>query len=69
MLLQAVLFFQFFLWAGGGQLFLDVEIASDTFVTPVDYSLPDSSVQGISQARILEWVAISFPRGSSQLRD
>ena len=26
-------------------------------------SLPGSSVHGISQARILEWVAISFPRG------
>ena len=30
---------------------------------------PDSSVYGISQARILEWAAISFSRGSSQLRD
>ena len=28
-----------------------------------------SSVHGISQARILEWVAISFARGSSQPRD
>ena len=27
------------------------------------YSLPDSSVHGISQARMLEWVAISFSRG------
>ena len=35
------------------------------FVTPMDYSLPDSSVRGISQARILEWVAIPFSRGSS----
>ena len=35
------------------------------FVTPVDYSRPGSSVQGISQARILEWAAISFSRGSS----
>ena len=33
---------------------------------PLDYSPPDSSVHGISQARILEWVAISFSRGSSQ---
>ena len=32
-------------------------------------SPPDSSVHGISQARILEWVAISSPRGSSQARD
>ena len=36
---------------------------------PVDCSLPGSSVHGISQARILEWVALSFSRGSSQLRD
>ena len=33
------------------------------------YSLPRSSVHGISQARILEWVAISFSRGPSQPRD
>ena len=32
---------------------------------PMDCSLPDSSVCGISQARILEWVAISFSRGFS----
>ena len=32
-------------------------------------SLPGSSVQGISQARMLEWVAISFSRGSPQCRD
>ena len=30
-------------------------------------SLPGSSVHGISQARILEWVAISFSKGSSTL--
>ena len=34
-----------------------------------DCSLPGSSVHGISQAKILEWVAISFSQGSSQLRD
>ena len=39
------------------------------FCTPVDCSLPGSSVHGISQAKILEWVAISFSRGSSQPRD
>ena len=32
-------------------------------------SPPGSSIQGISQARILEWVAISSSRGSSQPRD
>ena len=36
---------------------------------PMDYSLPGFSVHGISQARILEWVVISFSRGSSQPRD
>ena len=36
---------------------------------PMDCSLPGSSVHGILQARILEWVAISFSRGSSQPRD
>ena len=36
---------------------------------PMHCSPPGSSVHGISQARILEWVAISFSRGSSQLRD
>ena len=35
----------------------------------MDCSPPISSVHGISQARILEWVAISFSRGSSQSRD
>ena len=35
---------------------------------PVDCSLPGSSVYGISQARTLEWVAISFSRGSSPPR-
>ena len=32
---------------------------------PVDFSPPGSSIHGILQARILEWVAISFSRGSS----
>ena len=32
---------------------------------PMDCSPPGSSIHGILQARILEWVAISFPRGSS----
>ena len=40
-----------------------------TLWDPMDYSSPDSSVHGISQARIVEWVAIPFSRGSSQLRD
>ena len=34
------------------------------FCDPMDSSPPGSSVHGIFQARILEWVAISFSRGS-----
>ena len=40
-----------------------------TLCDPVDCSLPGSSIHGILQARILEWVAISFSRGSSRPRD
>ena len=40
-----------------------------TLCDPMDSSLPVFSVHGIFQARILEWVAISFSRGSSQPRD
>ena len=40
-----------------------------TLCNPMDCSLPGSSVCGILLARILEWVAIPFSRGSSQLMD
>ena len=40
-----------------------------TLCNPLDCSPPGSSVHGILQARILEWFAISFSRGSSQPRD
>jgi len=40
-----------------------------TLHNSMDSSQPSSSVHGISQARILEWVAISFFRGSFQHRD
>ena len=40
-----------------------------TLCDPMDCSLPGSSVHGIIPARILEWVAISFSKGSSQHRD
>ena len=36
---------------------------------PMDCSLPGSSVRGILQPKILEWLAVSFSRGSSQPRD
>ena len=40
-----------------------------TLCNPMDCSLPGSSIHGIFQARILEWVAISLSRGSSWSRD
>ena len=40
-----------------------------TLGDPMDYSWPGPSIHGMLQARILEWVAISFSKGSSQPRD
>ena len=40
-----------------------------TLCDPMDCSLPGSSVHGIFQARILEWVAISYSWGSSRPKD
>ena len=40
-----------------------------TLCNLMDCSPPGSSVHGIFQARVLEWVAIAFSRGSSQPRD
>ena len=40
-----------------------------TLFDPMDCSPPGSSIHGIFQARILEWVAVSFSRGSFPLRD
>ena len=40
-----------------------------TLCDPVDCSPPGFSIRGILQARILEWVAISFSRGASLPRD
>ena len=40
-----------------------------TLCYPMDCSLPGSSLHGILQARVLEWGAISFSRGSSRCRD
>ena len=40
-----------------------------TLYDPTDCTPPGSSVHGILQARILEWIAISFSKGSSQPRD
>ena len=52
---------------------LSLSVVSDSlrlrFLHTLDCSLPDFSVHEIFQARILEWVAISSSKGSSQLRD
>ena len=49
----------------------EIEVAQScpTLCDPMDCSLPGSSVHGIFQAIVLEWIAISFSRGSSQPRD
>ena len=46
-----------------------VTMSCSTLCDPMDCGPPGSSVHGISQARILEWVAISFSRGFFQTRD
>ena len=47
----------------------EVAQSCPTLLNPMDCSLPGSSIHGIFQARVLELVAISFSRGSSQPRD
>ena len=54
---------------GGKESESEVAQLCPTLSDPMDYSLPGSSVHGIFQARVLEWAAISFSRGSSQPRD
>ena len=51
-----------------GQLYVCVQL-HPTLWDPMSGSLPGSSVHGIFQTRILEWVSISSSRGSSQSRD
>ena len=52
--------------SGGGGLVTQSYL---TLCDLMDYSPPGSFVHGILQARVLEWVAISFSRGSSQPRN
>ena len=40
----------------------EVAQSCPTLSDPMDYSLPGSSVHGIFQARVLEWVAIAFSK-------
>ena len=47
----------------------EVAQSCPTLCDPMDCSLSGASVHGIFQARVLEWIAISFSRGSSQPRN
>ena len=47
----------------------EVTRSRPTLCDPIDCSPPGSSIHGILQARILEWLASPFSRGSSQPRD
>ena len=47
----------------------EVAQSCPTLYDPMDCSPPGSAIHGILQARVLEWVAIPFSRGSSQPRD
>ena len=47
----------------------EVTQSSLTLCDPMDCSPPGSSIHGILQAKILEWVVISFSKGSSQPKD
>ena len=40
-----------------------------TLCDPMDSKLPGSFIHGVFQARVLEWIAVSFSRGSSRPRD
>ena len=65
---------RFNLWATKVSSIVCVHVCAVTQLCPalcdsMDCSLPGSYIHGIFQARILEWVAISFRRGSSWLRD
>ena len=53
----------------GYKFLLDSSQESPTLHDPMDCTLPGSSVHGISQTRILEWVGMPFSRGSSPPRD
>ena len=53
----------------GGLLFVLVAQSCLTLCNPMSCSPPGSSIHGVLQARILEWIAIPFSRRSSQPRD
>ena len=69
---------ELFLWPGrpaglnkSREAYSESEVAQlcPTLCDPMDCSLPGSSIHGIFQAIVLEWIAISFSRGSSWPRN
>ena len=52
----------------GSEVKSEVAQSCPTLCNPLDCGLSGSSVHGIFQARVLEWTAISFSKGSSQPR-
>ena len=58
-----------FLYSGKWKSESEVAQSCPTLCDPMHCSLPGSSAHGIFQAGILEWVAISFSRGSSEPRN
>ena len=64
--LYTVQSFWVFVWSENESV---VAQSSPALCQPVNYSPPGSTVHGILQARVLEWVAIPFSRGSSQPRN
>ena len=56
-------------WSWGWNMCAKPLQSCPTLCDPMDYILLDFSVHGILQARILEWVAMPFSRGSSWYRD
>ena len=55
--------------AGRSESESEVTQSCSTLCDPMDYSLSGPSVHGISQARVLEWIDISFSSGSSRPRN
>ena len=68
---ETLMAFHFLVWVVATLVFMWSEVAQlcPTLSDPMDYSLPRFSIHGIFQARILEWIAISFSRRSSQPTD
>ena len=59
----------YFIYTFGGGSVVQFAKLYRTLCEPMDCSPPGSSVHGILQTRIVEWVAIPFSRGSSRPRD